>query len=808
MDKNKKRLLISVLIASITSLNLFAQAVDFSNVSIVTSAPEKSILEKPITVLKEEIYKRTGITPAVHYNINTGLPSRIMILLEKDLPALPESLKNKLQQMAPTGKDGFKLWVDTEMNTVVITGQDARSILYGVGRLLRKIEMRPGKILMPASLSVSTTPLYPIRGHQLGYRPKTNSYDAFSVAQFDQYIRELALFGANSIEIVPPRTDDEPTSRHMKLAPLKMIAEQSRICKSYGLDVWMWYPDMGADYSDRKTLQEELKERETVFAAVETLDAVFVPGGDPGELEPAALFAWLEKEATVLHKYHPNAKIWVSPQVFRPTQKWMDAFYSYVNRKYSWFGGVVFGPWIKTPIDSIRKLVDPSIPIRIYPDITHSLSSQYPVPDWDLAYAMTLGRECINPRPADEKHIHNAFAQYGAGSISFSEGTNDDINKFIWSDQDWNPQTTARETLQDYSRFFLGPEYAQTFTEGIFSLEENLRGPLLTNVQVPKTLEWFQLLEKNASIKTRQNFRFQMCLLRAYYDAFIQKRLIRETSLEEDAYGVLAQASQTGSLPAINKAVSILKKADHPAQFFYYKKKCSDLADSLFKSTGAQLTIKRHGAAEGRGNFIDNIDVPLNDAPWITDQLKQIASLKNEKERLEQIDLLLHRTDPGKGGIYTNFGTPSAQQYVLPGIGWQDDPGGLQSPMVNFGVGTKEDEWVHEILPKGFGGQIVPKAWMTQTGTLYEQPLQIQYHHLDPNSLYRIRIAYTGRFRSRIKLTANGWLVHDFFQTGDQPIYSFDIPQPALASGTVTFTFVCPEGEQGAQVSEIWILKK
>ena len=163
---------------------------------------------------------------------------------------------------------------------------------------------------------------------------------------------------------------------------------------------------------------------------------------------------------------------------------------------------------------------------------------------------------------------------------------------------------------------------------------------------------------------------------------------------------------------------------------------------------------------------------------------------------------------PGEGGIYTNFGTPAAKPYVLPGLGWSKDPGGLQSPLVNFGVGTKEDEWVHEILPRGFGGQIVPKAWMTQTGTLYEQPLNIQYKNLDPKSSYSIRIAYTGRLRSRIKLTANGYLVHDYFLTGDQPIYSFDIPKAALSTGNVTFTFVCPEGEQGAQVSEIWILKK
>ncbi|MES1213924.1 MAG: hypothetical protein ABUT20_00280, partial [Bacteroidota bacterium] len=480
MHQTRRILLVAFLVVSIITQNLFAQFPDFSKLTIFTPSETKTILAKPVIVLQEEIFKRTGISPVVSYTTPINNSFKVLLVLENNLSILPQILQNNLRQVAPTGKDGFRLLLEKETKTIIITGNDARSILYGVGYLLRKTELRPGKIQVPESITISSTPLYPIRGHQLGYRPKTNSYDAFSVAQFDQYIRELALFGANSIEIVPPRTDDDATSRHMKLAPIKMIAEQSRICKSYGLDVWMWYPNMGADYTDRKTIQEELNEREEVFAAVEKLDAVFVPGGDPGELEPDVLFSWLEKEAVVLHKYHPNAKIWVSPQVFRPTRKWMDSFYDYVNKKFSWFGGVVFGPWIKTPIDSIRKIVDPSIPIRIYPDITHSLSSQYPVPDWDLAYAMTLGRECINPRPYDEKHIQNVFAQYGAGSISYSEGTNDDVNKFIWSEQDWNPQTTVEETLEDYARFFIGPDYTESITKGIVSLEKNLSGPLLS----------------------------------------------------------------------------------------------------------------------------------------------------------------------------------------------------------------------------------------------------------------------------------------------------------------------------------------
>jgi hypothetical protein len=58
---------------------------------------------------------------------------------------------------------------------------------------------------------------------------------------------------------------------------------------------------------------------------------------------------------------------------------------------------------------------------------------------------------------------------------------NDDVNKFIWSDQDWNPHITVEETLQDYARFFIGPDHAKAIAEGILDLEENLRGPLLSS---------------------------------------------------------------------------------------------------------------------------------------------------------------------------------------------------------------------------------------------------------------------------------------------------------------------------------------
>lgn len=783
-----------------------SQSIDLSK-SQIYSPTDKTALLRSLEILQNEVEKRTGIQLPVAKKLpKTG--NVIVIALESDMSKLPEPYRSAIAALPETKSEGFKLAAGPS-NSIIVAGKDARGILYGVGRLLRKADMTRGRLEVRDRWAISTSPRYPMRGHQLGYRPKTNAYDAFTVAGFDQYIRELALFGANTIEILPPRTDDDATSRHMKIPAAQMIVEQSRICKSYGLDVSIWYPNMGKNYVHADSIAKELVEREQVFASLPRLDGVFVPAGDPGELEPDVLFAWLEKEAALLQKYHPKAKIWVSPQVFRPTQKWFDAFFSHANKEYPWFGGVVFGPWVKIPVQKIREMLKPTIPIRHYPDITHNYSAQYPVPHWDLAWAMTLGRESINPRPFDEKAIHNALDQYGIGSVSYSEGTNDDVNKFVWSDQDWDPEVPVMETLRDYSRLFFGPEFKETGAQAIVDLEKNWRGEVITNDGIDITLRQWQSLEKNAPLKLLQNPRFQMGLIRAYFDNYTRQRLIYETELEQQARRLLAAAGTSGAVKALRNSENILQKAWKEPILPDYQQKCYDLADSLYKSIGAQLTMKKHGAMSGRGNFVDLINMPLNDSPYLLDQFKRIEKLASEAEMLREIDQLLHRTDPGPGGFYDHFGDPESWYRVVPNLPWEEDPGSLQSPRIGFGVGLVGEEWVDEIQATGFKGQVTPRAWMKQAKTLYDQPLRIRYENLDPDATYRIRISYTGRFRSRMRMTTDDrQTIHDFIQTGEQPTFEFNVPKAATADGNVIFEWTCGEGERGSQVTEIWLMKQ
>jgi len=809
---NLKPITITFILGLFLSSACLAQSTDFSKTSIFLPIKKNIQLQKAVQVMQEEIQKRTDILLPLTEKLTSKNKQIIAICIEGQPDRFQETYKAAINKLPATGKDGYKI-AFTDDHSIIIAGHDERGALYGVGRLLRIMEMRTGQILVPSDLNISSTPAYPIRGHQLGYRPKTNAYDAWSVAQFDSYIRDLAIFGANSIEIMPPRTDDDPTSVNMKLPAIKMIAEQSRICKEYGLDVWMWYPNMGKDYNSVDSIRKELDEREKVFSVLPKLDALFVPAGDPGELEPDELFSWLDKEAVVLHKYHPNAKIWVSPQVFKPSAEWYRKFYQHVNRQYDWFGGIVYGPWIKTPLPEVKKLINPSVQIRLYPDITHSYSCQYPVPDWDIAFAMTLGRECINPRPEDEKYIHNLYAPLAQGSISYSEGTNDDVNKMVWSDQDWNPSTPVLETLRDYARYFIGPDYTEGVAQGLMSLEQNFRGPLLSNDQVQRTFQQWLDMEKNAPVSVLSNPRFQSGLIRAYFDAYIQRRLIYETHLERQARNILESAKISVSYPAITNARNTLALANEKPVSPELKHRCYALADSLFRSFGAQLTIEKHHAMSGRGNFIDNIDIPLNDALWILDHLNTIEKLPDENERLTAIDKMLHRTDPGPGGFYDNFGSPSAWKRVKAKKTWAEDPGSLESPRVSFGVGLTGVDWVHEIVAKGFEGQTTPLAWMNQINTLYDTPLEMEYNNLDPKAEYTLKIAYTGRFRSNMKLAANGVMIHDFIRMGTKPLFEFSLPKEVTKDGKVRFTWTCGtddggEGERGSQVAEIWLIKK
>jgi len=769
---------------------------DFSDCVIVTPAKLGKVEQKAVTVLAEEIEKRTGIKLAKTNRWPSDRRPVIAVGLQSQIKQFAGPFSSEIRDIP--GSEGFCLAVKNKpRQAAIIVGRDERGVLYGIGRLLRKTHLTKQSILVPDGLNIVTAPKYSLRGHQLGYRPKTNAYDAWSAAQYDQYIRELALFGTNAIEIIPPVSDDDYLSRHMK-DPMEMMIQHSMIIDSYGLDVWIWYPNVGKDYNSEAGKEKELAARGEVFRKLKRIDHILVPGGDPGHLHPDVFFPWMDKVADVLTKYHPNAKIWVSPQAMKPTREWLASFYKYVNQKPKWLGGVVFAPWIKTPLPEMRRIVDRDIKIRRYPDITHNVACQYPVKDWDLALALTCHRECFNPRPVAMKKIHNALDEYACGSLTYSEGINDDINKFIWGDQDWDPEMSVIETLRDYSRFFISPEFSDEIAQAFCAQERNWEGPLAANAQVDVTLQQWRDLEKNVGDEVRSNYRFEMGLIRAYYDAYIKRRLIHETELEATAMDILRSAPEIGCLTAIKKAERTLQRAKRRPVAVDYKKKCQALADSLFESIRSQLTVKKHGAKHRtRGAFMDGIDEPLNDVAWLSSQFRKIRDIKDEAGRLKAIDEVVNRTNPGPGGFYDNMGSASSLKRILRTVAWEDDPGTLASARIAFYYRVNRPE-----------DRDIPMAWKNQVGTIYETPLRLFYDNLDPEATYSVKVAYMGRRGKMVRLYADDvYKIHDLVETRRPPIREFPIPKEATADGRLELIWTCDEGRRGSQVCEIWLIR-
>ena len=710
----------------------------------------------------------------------------------------------------PASDEGFHIFSATQgAPAAFVIGNDARGVLFGVGRLLRSLRMTPGQISLPNGFNLESSPHFPLRGHQLGYRPKTHSYDAWDLPIWEQYIRDLVVFGCNAVELIPPRSDDDATSPHFPLPPLEMLPRMAKLLDDYGLDVWLWYPALDKDYADPKTVEAALIEWAQIFKLMPRLDAVFVPGGDPGHTRPRDLLPMLEKQAANLHRFHPQAQLWVSPQGF--TQEWLDEFIALLNRQQpAWLHGIVFGPQVRVSLPELRRLVPWKYPIRDYPDITHCRQCQYPVPDWDTAFAITEGREGINPRPTQMAAIFRYARPYTVGFISYSEGCNDDVNKAVWSALGWDPDANVPDILRDYSRYFIGERYSDDFAQGLLALEKNWNGPLLANEPVNTTLQKFQALERAAAPRDKLNWRFQQALYRAYYDAYTRSRLVYETGLEERALEILRAAPTHGSLHAMNDADAALDRALTQRVATDWRARIFELAEALFQSIRMQLSVEKYQAiGVDRGANLDTLDYPLNSRSWLKEQFARLRKLPTEAERLTGLQEILHWTDPGPGGFYDDLGNLATQPHLQPGRAYERDPAFLDSPHVGFEEGDVVDE--PDEKPAG----ALRYSWLNHTESMQDAPLRLRYTGLDPQARYQLRVVYAGDApKKKIRLTAgDGMEIHPLMLK-PWPIkpVEFAVPAAAIKNGELTLNWTREPGlggnGRGCQVSEVWLIKR
>jgi hypothetical protein len=535
------------------------------------------------------------------------------------------------------------------------------------------------------------------------------------------------------------------------------------------------------DLTDPKVRQDALDQHEEFYKKCVQINDVFVPSADPGHNHPSDILPFMEDLYKILKRYHPEARLWMSLQKFKEDK--LDYFYSYLEREDypDWLTGVVTGP--SSPIASeTRGRLHKKYKHRLYPDITHNVRCEYPVYKWDQAYSLTVGREGINPRPNFFADLHSEFVPFIDGFVSYSDGCHDDVNKVIWSMRGWDPESEVIDIMNDYSRFFFGNQNAEAATNGIFGLEQNWSGPLKANGSVETTYAFWKNLEKN-NPQLSGNWRWQMLVLRSYYDTYIRRRLIYEEGLEREANKILAKAPEIGADKAMKMALEMVNKADTERKNLDIREVIEKYCEDLFHSIGLQTSFyKYHAANTQRGCILDFVDYPLNNRWWLEDEFKKIGEMDSEEEKLARLEVIRTWENPGFGSIYVNVSNFSQNDLVM-----------------TTSYDACDVPWWND----GFSRERL-------SSQLFQTDPVVEFENLDTSGRYTIRVS--GKRDALVRV--DGKRLRPVLYNKDIGTFKeFVVPKILTQDGKLTLTFDLPEEshlewKEYSHISDVWLIKK
>ena len=593
------------------------------NLSISASSPDEM---KAAKILKDELISRLKIDVAITKN-------------SSDINFVTKPFESKdIYEIAKRGE------------CLDFSAFGIRGFIYCIGRLLRKSEIQDNKIIIPDDLCGKFAPDMKIRGHQLGYRTTPNTYDAWDYEQYRRYYLDLMFFGMNTVEHIPYQSGKSKRNSLMKYDEEEFLVKGCEIADEFDLDVSLWHPNY-----DNETDESAAKRRGELYSKIKRLDYVFIPGGDPGNLPADVFMSRCKAISKALKKSHPAAGLWPSVQAPHEYDNWGEVFTNEIQKLPDEIDGVIYGPNHAFPLDEVRKRIPDKYPLRFYPDITHNVRCEYPVhydkQDWHFAFCNNLSRECTNPRPFEYAFLHKETRGYFIGSVSYSEGITDDVNKCIWSSLDFDFGSEVTGILEDYCRLYFPGQNSKEISNLIISLEKNWDSVPEENDKIDITYNQFNSLYKSNE-NLRENWRFVQLYLRSVCDKYIRDKRINDLSAI-----TLAKNSSK------EKAIEILE-SDYPSEIKALYDDIEMLCDKMFKLIGYQSSVEKYDA-DGweRGAILDTINLPVSDRKFLINVLKTCSAeqIKKafEREKTDGIYYCVSVDGPAlgrqKGEVYMNF---------------------------------------------------------------------------------------------------------------------------------------------------------
>lgn len=477
------------------------------------------------------------------------------------------------------GAEGFRI-EDGPGGVVRIIGNDARGLLYGLGKFLRSSDYTDG-VFTPGKWQGASAPDEPIRGAYFATHFH-NFHHAAPLAEVERYLEDIALWGINVLtvffDIHPYRGINDSDARVM-IARLKSLLNTARkIELSTGLvfignDAYANSPEeMRADYTDghdgyfqapfchyhtelcpnkpgaRELILKWVEERLEAFADIAP-DYLWLWPYDQGGCTCSQCAPWgangflsiAEPTARLYRRYVPHGKVVLSTWFFDRFihGEWSGLDDAFRKKKPDWVDYILADDYgDKFPDYPLQHGVPGGLPLVSFPEI-----SMY-------GYEGLWGGVGANPLPHHFQKIRDVSGKHLAGGFPYSEGIYEDINKAIIAQFQWEKDRKAMDTVREYIAFEYSPEVMDDVVTAVEILEKNIKHsvkkqddiyylPMERSADADKAWMLLKNADRRLSSQARKSWRWRILYLRGLIDAELAANDFRITERCEDAFGEL-----------------------------------------------------------------------------------------------------------------------------------------------------------------------------------------------------------------------------------------------------------------------------
>ncbi len=762
------------------------------------------------------------------------------------------------------GPEGFVLWSDNSL--VIAAGVDERGCLYAVGEILRQIEFSGDRIFIPPNLDIHTAPAFEVRGTQFGQSgvaKQLANVRTWTDSETERVILDYALAGANVFSV--------DTGSMYDFIRSYGLMTQGRFGANTAPEVrdsqlWQASESIGrigyVCLSVREAEAFMLQKCDEYFSKSPFFDFVKFHGGDGGgcecdQCDPYGhiFIKTVEKMAAIIHKYHPDTRIYFTNQKFDNDDD--EAIFKYLNespRKWLWAWGFGpgsdattwqpghrqthrmdlfrypgYGPYSLYPKEILHRLPKDQ-KLIYYNEITHWKYAQhayiqmYPradrdgnlPPHWshdiyermpDQALTMVYNRLTFFAWPKYYHRVFNDLMRYGEGDITHSSGHHDHFNQWMWQRLLWSPRKTVEDVVNEYCHYWFGPEAAVYMARAIFLLEENMKEVPGKSISEKEGIDKYYFFVKKAgevmdSALKENNWLYLMFLQKGVLDLYTKLRVAEQEKMMhkiQDGVRTILNGSDNISLSALKKLVDLDFETEKMRNFRNEARELGEKSNKLF-------------GVRSDGYF--NLSHDFIGLGWVKRQLERAEFLAGS-ERNDELRMIVEYENPGEGGFYDNLGTYN------------------DAPNVKSGYPYDHGQpYVSEMLSEAN----LPSQRTMHFTQNEENGVTLFYDDLDTTASYEVRFTlvrpwYQERYAMRMNQKSQSVYADDSLLVKDVELplqmsdfFTYDIPHEATADGELTLMLkksadvaggdrVSVEqwrnsGGWGTIVSEVWLMKK